>query len=221
MSEKNISDMTDEELIEYYHKCKHLSVEYDVRQLVKKISINSLYGALGNAFFRYSNTKMAAAVTTTGQMVIKTSAKVINKYVNDLLKHKEDEQVDYTIAGDTDSVKHQSLLRVSGKKITIGDFYDTLPNNFIKYDKLSNNYIKEVHGKTVLSVDKKRNLVETPIKYIMKHKVQKRMFRLKIDGHEVSVTQDHSLIVLRNDMLVPMKPEELMKGDKIMYVQEI
>lgn len=179
---------------------------------------NSLYGALGNAFFRYSTTKMAAAVTTTGQMVIKTSSKVINNYVNSLLG--TDETVNRTIAGDTDSIFSQSLLRVSGKKITIGDFYDTLPNNFIKYDKLSNNYIKEVHGKTVLSVDQKHNLVETPIKYIMKHKVQKQMFTLKIDGHEVSVTQDHSLIVLRKDVLVPIKPDELLKDDEIIYIDD-
>lgn len=40
MTEKNISDMTNEELVEYYHKCKHLSTEYDVRQQVQKIALN-------------------------------------------------------------------------------------------------------------------------------------------------------------------------------------
>lgn len=40
MTEKNISEMSDEELLSYYHKCKHLSTEYDVRQQVQKIALN-------------------------------------------------------------------------------------------------------------------------------------------------------------------------------------
>lgn len=218
--EKPISEMTDKELVEYYHKCKHLSTEYDVRQQVQKIALNSLYGALGNAFFRYSTTKMAAAVTTTGQMVIKTSSKVINKYVNDLLKHKEDEQVDYTIAGDTDSVTGDSLIYVDDKLITIEQFFDTTPNNFVKYDKISENYIKQVHNRTTKSFSCSKTY-STSIVYVMKHKVKKHMFRLTVGKNEVTLTEDHSVIVCYNGTITQIKPKDMVRGrDSLIYLNE-
>ena len=70
-------------------------------QQVRKIALNSAYGALANQYFAFFNVDLAEAITTSGQMVIKWAEKTINEYLNKILQ-TEDE--DYVIAMDTDSV---------------------------------------------------------------------------------------------------------------------
>jgi DNA polymerase elongation subunit (family B) len=70
-------------------------------QQVRKIALNSAYGALANQYFAFFDPNLAEAITMTGQLVIKTAEKTINKWMNDVLKT---EDKDYVIAMDTDSV---------------------------------------------------------------------------------------------------------------------
>ena len=73
---------------------------YDQRQHIQKIFLNSLYGVLGLPVFRFYDVDNAAAVTLTGQDVIKTTAKFIN------LKYEKTtgEKKDHCVYVDTDSV---------------------------------------------------------------------------------------------------------------------
>jgi len=70
-------------------------------QLAKKIQLNSAYGALSNAYFRWFDNKLAESITLSGQLSIKWMEREINKYLNKLFKTKE---IDYVIACDTDSM---------------------------------------------------------------------------------------------------------------------
>jgi DNA polymerase elongation subunit (family B) len=69
-------------------------------QQAVKILLNSLYGALGNQYFRYFELDMAEGITLSGQLSIRWAETAINEYLNKLLKTKED----YVIAIDTDSL---------------------------------------------------------------------------------------------------------------------
>ena len=73
---------------------------YDRRQHIQKIFLNSLYGVLGLPVFRFYDVDNAAAVTITGQDVIKSTAKVVNKHYEKLLG-VEGDHVTYI---DTDSI---------------------------------------------------------------------------------------------------------------------
>jgi DNA polymerase elongation subunit (family B) len=73
-----------------------------IRQSVKKILANSLYGCLGNPAFTYSSPELATAVTVTGQVIIRSAENAMNEYMNKLLKNKDAK--DYVIGVDTDSV---------------------------------------------------------------------------------------------------------------------
>lgn len=70
------------------------------QQMAIKILMNSLYGALGNNFFRYFDHRMAAAITTSGQLSIRWAERAINQEMNKLLGT----DTDYVIAIDTDSL---------------------------------------------------------------------------------------------------------------------
>ena len=49
----------------------------------------------------------------------------------------------------------------------------------------------------------------------MKHKVKKKMFKIKINDKEVEITEDHSIMVLRNNKLISIKPKDILKTDKL------
>jgi DNA polymerase elongation subunit (family B) len=73
---------------------------YENQQLAIKILLNSLYGALGNKYFRYFTMEIAEGITISGQAIIKWGEKHINDYLNKTLKTNKD----YVIAIDTDSI---------------------------------------------------------------------------------------------------------------------
>jgi DNA polymerase elongation subunit (family B) len=103
--------------------------KYKNLQLAKKVQLNSAYGALGNQYFRFFDTRQAEAITLSGQLAIRWIEKKLNGYLNKLLKTKD---IDYVIASDTDSVYvnlgplvHMVYGSKSETKIeTIVDFID-------------------------------------------------------------------------------------------------
>ena len=67
-------------------------------QMAIKILMNSLYGALGNNYFRYFDHRVAEAITTSGQLSIRWAERAINEEMNTLLDTLNE---DYIIAIDT------------------------------------------------------------------------------------------------------------------------
>jgi DNA polymerase elongation subunit (family B) len=65
-----------------------------------KILLNSLYGAMGNKWFRYFDMRIAEGITLTGQATIRWAENNLNDYLNKTLQTKKD----YVVAIDTDSV---------------------------------------------------------------------------------------------------------------------
>lgn len=70
------------------------------QQMSIKILLNSLYGALGNKYFRFFDQRIAEGITLSGQLTIRWAEKAINEYLNKILKSDKD----YVVAIDTDSV---------------------------------------------------------------------------------------------------------------------
>ena len=72
----------------------------DKRQLVKKINLNSLYGAILNPGCRFFDKRIGQSTTLTGRAV----AKHMDAFVNETITGKYDHVGDAVIYGDTDSV---------------------------------------------------------------------------------------------------------------------
>jgi DNA polymerase elongation subunit (family B) len=73
---------------------------WDKRQLVKKINLNSLYGAILNAGCRFFDQRIGQSTTLTGRII----AKHMDATVNEAITGKYDHTGDSVIYGDTDSV---------------------------------------------------------------------------------------------------------------------
>ena len=93
------------------------------QQMALKILLNSLYGAMGNKWFRYFDMRIAEGITLTGQATIRWAENNLNDYLNKALGTKKD----YVVAIDTDSVY-----------VTLNEFVKRLgPNNPIDFlDKM-------------------------------------------------------------------------------------
>ena len=73
---------------------------WDKRQLVKKINLNSLYGALLNPGCRFFDIRIGQSVTLTGRCITKHMA----AKTNEIVAGKYDHSGESIIYGDTDSV---------------------------------------------------------------------------------------------------------------------
>lgn len=81
-------------------------LEFDITkyhnfQLVRKIQLNSAFGAIGNPYFRYYDIDCAEAITVSGKLAIRWIEQQLNTYLN---KMAGTDGVDFVVASDTDSV---------------------------------------------------------------------------------------------------------------------
>jgi len=58
--------LTDSELLHLKRQAELDISKYHNFQLVRKIQLNSAYGAIGNQYFRYYSTELAEAITLSG-----------------------------------------------------------------------------------------------------------------------------------------------------------
>ena len=101
VSESDYSSLSDAELMSLHGTTVKSVTKYSNFQMVRKICLNSLYGALGNQYFRHYKLDNAEAITLTGQVAIRWIERKLNEYLNKTFKT---EDIDYVIASDTDSV---------------------------------------------------------------------------------------------------------------------
>ena len=120
-------------------------VTLENNQMAIKILMNSLYGALGNNYFRYFDHRVAEAITTSGQLSIRWAERAINKEMNTLLDTLNE---DYVIAIDTDS------LYVNMKGV-VDKFTPKDPVKFL--DKISKEHFEKILTKAYAALAKKVN----------------------------------------------------------------
>ena len=97
----DLSKLTDKQLLELHAQTIKDVTKFSNFQMVRKICLNSLYGAIGNNYFRHYRLENAEAITCTGQVAIRWIERKLNEFVNKTMKT---EGVDYVVASDTDSI---------------------------------------------------------------------------------------------------------------------
>lgn len=89
-----------------YEQTKDQTLEKEIARLdtlqqAIKVTLNSGYGAVTNAYFRYFDIRIGEGITTSGQLASRWVARKLNEFMNKSLKT---ENVDYVIYSDTDSI---------------------------------------------------------------------------------------------------------------------
>ncbi len=96
----NLAETTDDPLLKQEYKDKALY--YDKQQYVRKIQLNSTYGAMSNIFFRFYDTRLSASTTYSGKQISLHQHRIIGKLL--------DGNYDFT-----PPVSEEELLALDGK----------------------------------------------------------------------------------------------------------
>jgi hypothetical protein len=219
-----------EELESEISRLKNVTEEYNGIQNSIKVFINSVYGATGSPYFGCYNVNIAEAVTLQGQDLAKYASRCIDEYFTEVWHtdkklHKE-LGLDYVnkinekttlIYTDTDSIFSDAIIITNNGILRIEDWY---------------NQNKESAGKTIINHESvktqdkilnwslTKDLYFVPVKRIIRHKVSKPKWKLKTkSGKEITVTNDHSLVVFRDNHQIEIKPKDVCKGDKVICIK--
>jgi DNA polymerase elongation subunit (family B) len=189
---------------------------WDKRQLVKKINLNSLYGAILNPGSRFFDHRIGQSTTLTGRRITRHMCAQTNLLLDGEYSHTGKS----IIYSDTDSVAAESIIRtqVNSKPVD-----QTIEDLFLKGDLYWQEGDKEYSSNKNIQVahcDKDGNLGYVKYNYVYRHRVSKRRYCIKTsNGKEVIVTEDHSVMVLNGGELVEKKPAELVTGDKVITIK--
>jgi DNA polymerase elongation subunit (family B) len=212
-TEEQLRALSKEELQRLLGEAEDGERLFDTAQMTQKIMINSLYGAIANKYFPLFNEDMAAAITGNGRYFIRK----LSNYIEETLQKMHKSEKNYIMYGDTDSVLGNTMIRTEHGDISIESLYADLVGEIEVRDE--NNFIKHVSNPIkAASVNKAKELEYNNINYVMKHKVKKRMFKIKCNGDEVTITEDHSMMVVRDNELIEIKPKDVKKSDKLIKI---
>ena len=190
---------------------------WDKRQLVKKISLNSLYGAILNPGCRFFDKRIGQSTTLTGRQIVKHMSAEVNKTITGVYDHVG-EAVIYG-----DSVTGDTLITLSDKKISIEDLFNRFDYRVIQ-DQGKEYAIPrtelEKENNAVLGYNAfEDEAVLGEIAYVMRHKTKKKLYEIETDdGKKVTVTEDHSLIVDRHGITTEVTPKNLEEDDLIITI---
>lgn len=192
---------------------KRLTEFYDQRQLIKKILLNSLYGAIGNPGSRWYDPRVAQSVTLSGRCIVKHMQGKINEIITG----------DYNHVGIAciygDSVTGDTIIRTEEGNITISNLFEQC----VEHAKTSDGKEYGLWPQTrVFGFNGyEMESMISPIECVMRHKTKKKLYRITTeDGKQVTVTEDHSLMVDRDGFLIEVKPTDILDTDLIITLNQ-
>lgn len=173
------------------------------RDAAAKALANSVYGVIGSKSFRLFDRTKAEFVTSTG--------KQLNIYIQKLCKDLN-KKIVYG-----DSVAKNSIVKIfcngGFKNLHISELFTSIDDIDITSGKeycipKSKIYIK--------SLNDSKQLVFRQIKYIMRHKCEKQMYRVSCTNPStfIEVTEDHSLISYDLKKVKPINAKHIVVYDK-------
>lgn len=115
----------------------------DIKQQGIKVTMNSMYGAAGNEYFRFYDLRIAQAITLSGQLALRWVEKDINNWMNTVAVPVPVEQhKDYVVYGDTDS--NYLTIHELMKRISNGREFKDITTKINLMDKIAKEQIQPV-----------------------------------------------------------------------------
>jgi Intein splicing domain len=169
--------------------------------------LNIKDGALLNEHCRFYDIRIGQSVTLSGRQIVKHMMSNINECITGEYNHEGDA----IIYGD--SVTGDTIIRTDEGAKTIEEIFNECLDHCIVGEKEygSLNYNK-VLGFDSYSMEP--NI--SNISHVVRHKTKKKLYRISTaNGKQVTVTEDHSLMVDRDGFLIECKPNEIKETDLI------
>lgn len=186
---------------------------WDKKQHVTKILLNSLYGGLLNKSHRFFDKRIGQSTTLTGRCITRH----MTAKTNELLSNEYDYKGRNIIYNDTDSCIGSTMIETLEGSVSIEELFNQRHNGVDSDDK---EYVYD-DDLLVMSYNKNNGLpYYGHINYIYRHKVSKQLYEVEDEhGNKVTITEDHSIMVLRDNELIEIKPNELSLDDNILSIK--
>jgi len=203
---------------------------YNNMQTTYKVLTNSLYGAMANEGFRFFSNEITQSITKTGREISKMGSYMVDSYLKKMEAEKNieaefididkdflikaEEVLDTIIYGD--SVVGNTKISINGTEQTIEAFWDSqFANKNKDVEQLKDKQRMFLTDTYTTTIDKHNNAVETYVDYIMKHKTDKQLYKITTaSGKTVTVTEDESIMIVKDGNVVECTPKDLIIGDK-------
>jgi hypothetical protein len=188
-----------------YKECLFMLKYCDTKQKALKVFMNTFYGELGNKNSPLFVLELAGAITSAGQ----ANLLLVKDYVE-----KRNHKVYYgdSVTGDT-----PILIRINRKQLKLIAIEEYLKD--YRYDMYNGN--KEIINIDNLDIESQEIYTEkgwTPIKKIICHYTDKRLFRITTDMGSIIVTEDHSLL---NENKEKIRPKDCKIGTKLLHWKDL
>ena len=243
--DKDIYNMSLDELKAFKTEVIQKRQEYALLENSQKVLANAAYGSCAPPAFYFYNCGLAADITGECRELTKTMWHNLEEFFHETIWERKDlwEQFDFeldeskhdwyrkqpiSVYSDTDSIEGNSLLLTKennkniSKKISIADLFKQSLDKFGLHTLTENGQEIVKSDKLVLNWTKDKQLNYCPIKWVMRHKVNKECFKIKTkSGKEIIVTEDHSCVVFRNNEQITIKAKDINKDtDKILSIED-
>lgn len=174
-----------------------------------------MYGAILNAGCRFFDHRIGQSTTLTGRII----AKHMDSFVNEAITGKYDHTGDAIIYGDTDSEIGTTIHQTNFGEKEIQELFANCSEFWNDGDK-EYAYHPDL---MVMSYDNDKNQPYFGhINYIYRHKVSKDLYEITDSlDNTITVTEDHSVMIERNGILMETKPVDITDTDILISIKNI
>lgn len=170
-------------------------------------AMNTKDGALLNIHSRFYDHRIGQSVTLSGRQIVKHMMSIINETVEGVYSH-DGNAIVYG-----DSVTADTIIRTDVGDKTIEEMFNECMDHCIsgekEYGTFNQNKVVGFNSYTM-------EPVVSSVAYVMRHKTKKKLYRITTEnGKQVTVTEDHSLIIDRSGFLIECRPADLLETDGI------
>lgn len=163
-----------------------------------------------NEHCRFYDKRIGQSVTLSGRQIVRHMMSMINEIVTGNYDH-EGPAIIYG-----DSVTGDTIIRTEEGNKTIEEMFNECLDHCIVGEKEygSLNYSKVIGFNSYYMQPNISN-----VSYIMRHKTKKKLYKITTaNGKQVTVTEDHSIMVDRDGFLIECKPQDLKETDGIITI---
>ena len=170
-------------------------------QLGYKLSANSLYGQCGASTSAIFKQDVAAATTSTGRQMLNLCSSFSIQYYNCDIVYGD------SVTGDEPLIlrNNQGLIEIKTIE-SLSEIWEAY-ENFKPFDTIQSN--RREKEKAFINYEVFANNKWNPIKKVIRHKTNKKIYRINTHCGVVDVTEDHSLL---NENGKKIKPGECIVG---------
>lgn len=192
----------------------------DLLQTSIKLLANSTYGYMGNKHAPMGDDDLASSTTLTGQAVIKQAAQIYTEYLDEVHNIKQTVN-DIRIYGDTDSYFSDTKITTSEGIFDAESLWNYFDNKSKHFTVFGHEVIKDINLQVTTFDNIAKQVVFKSIRHLVRHKVSKQQFNIKVGSKSIRMTGDHGCLVYRDGDLVRVAAKDIKQGDKMIIRKNV